>query len=662
MIMDYPWYYVLAALMAGALYAGVLYFVGRGRFSGWLRWLLAALRFVAVSTIALLLLAPVSRQTVHERLRPHVVLLEDASLSVQQSADSAFSLLGLADDLKDDLNITHETFGDANATDIGEALLRHRYDDVATIVLATDGIYNRGGNPASIAEGLGCPVYTVALGDTTLRRDATLADLRVGRIAMLGNSFPVEVTIGATLLGGHNAQLTVSDAQGRQVYSQRIAYEGDDYGTTVTTTLPADAPGLQRYTVHLTTVEGEITSENNTLSFYVDVIDTRRRVAIVADAPHPDLAAMKHAIESNPAYQATILLADDLQRRRATMQDSNYSLVVMHNLPSNQHTDVAFADGLPVLYVIGLHTDLSRFNALHSGLEILAKAVRSNEVTAVGQEAFGLFHLDAADREAIEAMPPLAAPFGEARLSADVQTLFSARVGPVDSRQPLVAATAQGEQRRAFVWGEGLWSWRLADWQANSSHEHFDRLMTQLVAFTAMQQQRDRLQVETERNYSAGETPIVRAQLYNEAYELTNTPEVTLSLSGDSLKADYRFLRDGQAYRLALPDLPQGLYRYTATTGDGLKAEGSFAIEAMNLEQRRLVADHSLLRTISATTGGEMYHPSDLSTLTTQLSTLKPTIYTHTRYTELLRLPAVLALIILLLAAEWVLRKYHGGI
>lgn len=661
MLIDYPWYFVVLGLLVGALYAAVLYFVGKPRFGRGLKWLLAALRFVAVSAIVLLLLAPVSRRTVHERQQPRVVLLEDASLSVLSSADSALSLQTLYDELSGNYNVTFETFGDRHSTDIGEALLRHRYDDVAAIALATDGIYNRGGNPASLSERLTCPVYTVALGDTMRHRDAALTDLRVSRIALLGNDFPIEVTIGATLLGGRSATLSVTNAEGHQLHSQRIVYDGDDYGTTVSAMLHADKPGLQRYTVRLAPVDGEISIENNTLTFFVDIIDTRRRVAIVADAPHPDLAAMKHAIESNPAYQATVMMADDMQRQYNGLRDSNYSLTVLHNLPSKRHTDIGYADGLPTLFVIGLHTDLPRFNALHTGIEIMAKTERSNEVTAISQDAFGLFHLDGDDCEAVEAMPPLVAPFGEARLSADVQTLFTARVGPVDSRQPLVAASAQGEVRRAFVWGEGLWRWRLADWQANSSHDHFDRLMTQLVAFAAMQQQRERLRVEAQRSYVQGETPVVRAYLYNETYELTNTPDLTLTLQSDSTKGDYQFLRDGQAYRVALPDLPQGLYRYSVSSADGQKSDGSFAIEALNLEQRRLTADHNLLRTVSATTGGEMYYPNQLVELKEQISTLKPVIYTHTRYTELLRLPLVMALIVLLLAAEWVLRKYYGN-
>ena len=661
MLLDYPWYYVLLCLLAGTVYAVVLYYLGHRHFGKRLNALLAALRFLTVSAIALLLLAPMARQTVNERQQPHVVLLEDESLSIALGADSSFSLNTLINDIDDNIRVSHEPFGNQNATDIGEALLRHRYDDVAAIVLATDGIYNRGSNPVTLAEQIECPIYTVALGDTTPLRDATLADLRVSRIAMLGGNFPLEVTIGATLLRGATAQLTISNAQGQTLYSQYLNYDADDYGTTIATALPADKPGLQRYTLHLSVADGEVSVANNTLTFYIDVIDTRRQVAFFANAPHPDLAALKRAIESNPTYKATIIMADEAQSSRFHPQDSNFSLAVLHNLPSRTHTDIHYADNLPQIFIIGTQTDLSRFNALHTGLEIMSRTNHNNDVTALHQSQFALFHFDGGDADAVEAMPPLAAPFGEARLSADVQTLFTARIGTIDSRQPLVSATAQGEWRHAWVWGEGLWRWRLADWQASSTHDHFDHLITQLVAFTAMQQQRERLQVETERSYSTGETPIVRAQLYNESYELTNTPEVTFSLKGDSLKADYQFARDGQAYRLTLPDLPQGLYHYTATSGS-LTTTGSFAIDALNLEQRRLVADHNLLRTISATTGGEMYYPDQISSLNSQLSSLKPTIYTHTRYAEFLRLPLILALIVLLLGAEWIIRKYNGMI
>lgn len=646
---------VALCLLAGALYAAVLYYVGRRRFSRRTNVVLSVLRFLAVSVIALLLLAPMTRRTVHEHQKPHVVVAIDRSASVMQGKDSAF----VCDDLdsRQHLRLTTVEFGDAVSTDIG-SVLQAAADDADAIVLVTDGISNRGPNPTSVAEHLAVPVHTIALGDTTLRRDAALGTLRVGRVAMSGSTIPLEVTAVASLLAGRQTTFSITDARGRSLFSQRVAYDDDRFAVSLSTTLPAAEAGLQRYTATLALVDGELTTENNSITFYVDVIDARRKVAIVAAAPHPDLAALRRAIESNPNYEADILFANDMRGFKA----DDYSLVVLHNLPSRSHPDVSFAVGLPQLFVVGLGTDLARFNALHTGLEIVAKSQRTNEVTAIARDGFTLFNFDASDAAAFEALPPLAAPFGEARMSEGMQTLFGARLGNIDTRQPLVAATAQGEHRRVVVWGEGLWRWRMACYANDASHGRFDRLVQQLVTFAAMNADRQRLRVESDRTYLSGMPIVLHAQLYNEAYELTNAAEVSLDIKGDSTSGTFAFQRDGDAYSLTLPDLAEGIYRYRATTADGLLAEGSFAVETQGVEMARLVADHAVLRTISMTTGGIAAVPTDLADLQKQLADLKPTIYSHTRYSDLLGLPLVLALIVLLLGAEWLIRKLNGEV
>jgi len=667
MVIDYPWYFVLLCLLVGAAYAAGLYYVGHRRFDKGINTLLAGLRFVAMSAIALLLLAPVAKRTVHERQKPLLVLVDDCSESVRMSADSSFSLLDLwykvweKDDLKENCRMSYIGNGsNVGQTDLS-AMMLEVPPDAAAIVLASDGIHNRGPQPTTTAERLGVPVYTVALGDTTPRCDAALSNIRYNRIAYLGNAFPVEITIGAHRLKGRTAQLTVADGRGKKVAQQQVAYGDDDFSSTMTFSIPAEAKGLQKYVVSLSLVEGEVEPTNNVQTLYVDVIDGRRKVVIVGNAPHPDLAALKRAVESNPNYEAEVMLADNGKLK----VESDVSLAILHNLPSATHQIPKELENLPQVFVIGTQTDLPRFNALHTGLEIVSKVKKSSEVTAVYNDRFSLFNYDASDGEALEQLPPLDAPFGEAKASASLQSLLTARLGSIDTRQPLVAAQAQGYQHKVFVWGEGLWKWRLTDYLNNSSHEHFDRLVSQIINFTAITDQRERFIVETERHYSDYDNIMVSAQLYNDAYEPFNTPNATFSLKGDSVKGAFNFTRSGDNYSLTLGRLPEGLYRYTAQTqynGETLTTEGSFAVEALHLEQANLTADHALLRSISAITGGKMYYPDQLSELSDELSAFKPIIYTHTRYSELLNLPWVLVLIILLLGAEWVLRKYHGEI
>lgn len=660
MIIDYPWYFVIFCLLAGACYAGVLYFVGRNAFGKRMQWLLAALRFAAVSCIALLLLAPVARRTVHERQQPLVVLVEDCSQSVKASADSAFTLQGLYEDLADNYRLQLNADTSAPGQTDLSALLLDVPADAAAIVLASDGIHNRGPQPTSTVERLGIPVYTVALGDTTPRCDAALAAVRHNRIAYLGNSFPVELTVGATRLKGRQALLAIHDARGRKVAEQKVGYDDEDYSATQAFSLMASEPGLQRYTARLSVVDGECEASNNSLTFYVDVIDGRRKVAIVGNAPHPDLAALRHAVESNPNYEAEVFLSEELRKNE---EPKGFSLAILHNLPSATNQVPKTFENLPQVFVIGMQTDLPRFNALKTGLEIVSRVKKASEVTAAYNDRFSLFTFGADDGAAMEQLPPLSAPFGEAKSSAALQSLLTARLGAIDTRQPLVAAAAQGTTHRAFVWGEGLWKWRLADYLNNSSHEHFDRMVSQLVNFTAVTDQRERFMVETDRHYSTSDNIVISAQLYNDAFEPYNTPEATFTLKGDSVQGDFSFERQGSGYSLSLGNLPEGLYRYSAravSDGTTLTAEGSFAVEALHMELANLTANHTLLRTLSTLTGGQMFYPNDLSTLHSKLSTLKPVIYTHTRYSELLSLPWILALILLLLGAEWVLRKYHG--
>lgn len=668
MTLDYPWYFVLLCLLAGAAYAAAMYFWGKNPFRHGLRWGLAALRFAAASAIAFLLLAPTVRRTEHERQQPLVVLAEDRSSSVtaMHRAGDEIPADQLRNQLEGDFRLLYTSNNDhPEHTDLGALLDVPR--DAAAVVLFSDGLHNRGQNPVSVAEGLGMPVYTVAVGDTTQRNDAWLSHLRTNRIAYRNSEMTVEVTVNAVGLAGQKADLWVNGASGRTVAIQSITYTGNHFSTTRTLTIPiGDKTGLQRYDVYLDELREETPMGNNHLAFYVDVIDNRQQVAIIGAAPHPDLSALKQAVESNPNYEATVLLAGDLQKSDFRTPNSNLTLAILHNLPTATLAVPEAVRELPQVYVIGMQTDLPRFNAMKTGLEIVSRVKKSTDLTAVYNEGFTLFRYDRGDGEALEQLPPLTAPFGEAKVSDGVQSLLTGRLGNIDSRQPLVAATSQGGQRKVFVWGEGLWRWRLNDYLNHQSHAHFDRLVGQLVNFAAQQEGRDRFRVEAERIYATFEKVELKAQLYNEAYEPVNTPEATLTLSGDSIKkADFTFSRQGDGYALNLGTLPTGTYRYTAhTTLDGqkLSAEGTFAVEETSFELATLTADHTLLRTISAATGGSMFFPDNLDALEAELRKIKPVIHTHTRHSELLSLPLVLGLILLLLAAEWVLRKYHGEI
>lgn len=692
MSLDYPWYFFLFCLLLGAAFSCLLYFFDRKRL-GKLQWWLGALRFLSVTLIAFLLLAPLVKRDIHQKEKPIVVVAQDVSKSLDYCKDSAYyhtdyakDMQRLIDDLSKDYDVQCYTYGDVleqgvsttpdYSTNISQALsdIAQHYAgrNLGAVVLSGDGIYNQGANPTAMAERANFAIYTIALGDTSLRRDATIANVRCNRIAYLGNQFPMEITVRATRLKGEKRMLTVS-RQGKQLFSKATSYSSDDYVTTETVLLDADQPGLHNYTIRIAPCDDEATLQNNTLQVAVEVIDGRQKIAILAAAPHPDVAALKQSIESNQNYEVSVFVG----RQKEPLNLRDYDLLILHNLPSAtdfQVTNSSTAQcNIPTIYIIGAQTHLPSFNNLHAGLEVITKLSKQQEVSPQFNSHFSSFSLDESTCNHLLQMPPLVAPFGEYRVASGTQCLFTAKIGSVNSDQPLIAFSQQGGQRAAFVVGEGLWRWRLADYQANGSHSNFDALINKMVVYTSLQENKQRFRITSHPVFRQGEDVVLEAELYNDNYEPVNTPEVTIEISSDEEahgKSDkYAFNRNGTGYYLNLGVLAPGGYSYTAhcasAPAGNQKLTGHFVVEALNLEALNLVADHSLLNTLAQTTGGAMLYPQQidqLPQLLKQRSDMQPVIYSHTRYTQLLNLPLIFILIVLLLGVEWIVRKYNGEI
>lgn len=704
LIIDYPWYFILLCLLLGAAYAYILYFLRLRKhaalpFSRRLTAGLFLLRMLTVAAIAFLFLSPLVRRETNRKEKPIVIIAEDDSKSLDYSPDSAYyheafqrDMQHLAEALASDFDVVRYRYGasvtqqedadnasrfEGKSTDMSELLStvaeRYYHRNVGALVLTGDGIHNKGTNPINVTASLPFPIYTVAMGDTTVRRDASVNNVRTNRIAYLGNSFPMEVTVNASRLKGEHSTLTVS-CDGRKIFSKPINFDNNRFSTTESLMLDADRPGLHNYIVEIAPLREEQTTRNNRRVIPVEVIDGHQKIAILYAVPHPDVGALRRSVEHNQNYEVEAFPAKDF---KGPVRD--YDLLILHQLPSKvaeANVDVAalLKEGTPALFVLGSQSDLPRLNALHTGLEVFARIDRMNEVSAVSDKGFTYFTLSDDTRQQLEKFPPLVSPFGEYKLGGNGQKLFTSKIGAVNSGQPLVAVSQQGDRRYSFVAGEGLWRWRLADYQANQSYAHFDEMMDKLVVFTALRVNKERFHVEVDHVFSETEAVLLEAQLYNDNYEMVNEPDVELTVrrqdNGDGTAPEsgkrYLFNRSATGYAINLGTLAPGSYNYTATTrfnGKSYSASGTFLVENLHLEAMNLVADHSLLATLADGTGGAMVEAHDVARLEQMLKErkdIKTLIYSETRYSDMLNLPWIFVLLILLLTAEWVLRKYNG--
>lgn len=660
---------------------------------GWGRRLalvMAAIRALAISLIAFFLLQPLIKVKVEDIRKPVIVIAHDGSSSLLATKDSTAlrsaykeRLVALADKLSGKYDVRSFTYGqgveeglsftqEQPLTDIDQAF-REVYDrfsgpDIGAVIVDGDGIWNRGSDPRLSARRIGVPVYTIAMGDTTVRTDLVLKAVEHNRITYLGNEFPLLVRLEARHLAGRATRVSVVQ-NGVEVAGKDIPITADPMFLEVPLLVKAASAGLQRYTVSLRSIEGEVTEVNNARTILVEVLDDRKKVLLLAAAPHPDLAAIRNALGGLDGYATEFALADAFS---GSVED--YDLVILHQLPSmkGQGKNVLErikAKGLPVWYFLGTETDFVAFGQQGAGVNVVAQRGRITDAQASGDPSFPLFTMDAEEVRSIERFPPLQVPFGDYELGKGASAMLAQRVGVVNTATPLIAVQ-QGERRTAVTCGEGFWRWRLADQQMQQSTVHFDGLVRKLVQFLAVKADKQRFRTDHARIFAENEPVIINAELYNASYELVNEPEAKVTFTDEAGK-DYPFLfsRLGSSYRLEAGQLPPGRYTYTAKVsyaGEDLSANGGFNVQELVAEQLTTTADHGLWRDIAARSSGFSVAPdkAGLASIADALNERKDLAarsYAHTGFNDLIGSKWIFFILLALLATEWGARRWAGA-
>ncbi|HMP28943.1 MAG TPA: hypothetical protein PKD85_05050 [Saprospiraceae bacterium] len=478
--LSYPLWFLLLCFLAGAIYTSILYHNDK-KFAdkpSWLRYTLRILRFLVGFIIAFLLLAPIFKDQTTEKKEPLVVFLKDQSQSIASGAssielnnfNSSFSKL------KGDVNSKYEVvdlgFGQSafltssdsfnqKTTNIAEAL-KYVYDtyadqNIGAIVLASDGIFNEGANPLYSNAKFSCPIYTIGLGDTTIRKDLVINDILSNKIAYLGDKFTIQVGIGAKNADNTSSKITIfeEDNNGnRKFIGDKIinVKSNNDY-QTFDFVIDAQKSGVVKYTATVGALAGENNTQNNRKDFYVEIIDARIKVLIYANSPHPDIGALFSIIEENKNYEVSTFFSYD------NVVVTDYDFVIFHNLPS---TSLDLSNilkqldnkGVNRLYFVGTQTDQNKLNAVQSVISLTGNSSNTEiiEPTVVG--SFDKFLISDEFKSRLPKYPPLVAPFGSYKLGGFSTVLLNQKIKKVPTQNPLMALEDKNGKREGVIVGE----------------------------------------------------------------------------------------------------------------------------------------------------------------------------------------------------------------
>lgn len=689
-VTEYPLWFVILCLLLGIAYALILYYKeSKSEFSKALKWVMAAFRTITITLISFLLLSPMIRTTTHHIEKPIIIFAQDNSQSIINGTDSGFYLNqyppminSMLDRISSSFAVDKFTFGQTldkdfqidysdKLTDISVLFqnINDKYagQNVGALILASDGIYNRGLNPLYSTDKFHFPIYTVALGDTSLRKDIILFKVNFNSIAYLENEFPVEVLVSADKCQQMKTELTISEKDS-VLFRKVINISSENFLETINLHLKADDPGLHRYSIRLKGVENEVSQTNNDQDIFIDVIEDRQKILVLSQSPHPDISALKQAILTNKNYIVEDFIVDEFSKEIA-----EYNLIILHGLPSTSNNissvlEKITREHIPVLFMISKQTNLPLFNRQNTGIMIKGDQIFFNESNPEINAEFTSFTLTHATLQALNDFPPLISPYGNSIIQPSANILFFQKIGEVITREPLLIFNQTSESKFGIFYGTGIWKWRMFDYSKTGNHEAYNEIIKKAIQYLSVKVDKSFFRVFCKNSFTENENIEFNAEVYNDNYELINTPEVTVSII-DSQNRNYSFVfnNNGSVYSLNAGKLSVDHYSYSASVRIGDKIftdKGEFTVTPLTIEFVNTVANHNLLYNLAIKSGGQMVYPDHINKLTDAIlnsDSIKKITYSTRSYSEILNFPALLVLLIALLTTEWFMRKRAGA-
>ena len=578
----------------------------------------------------------------------------------------------------------------------------------SAIVLLSDGINTEGETLADAARQAGrkgVPLFTVALGSESPARDLELTDLLVDDVVFVNDVVNFEFKLAGAGLEGRQVKVTLREKKQRQPLAEQtvvIAPEGQPQKVRIPYR-PTEV-GEFDYIVEVEHLPEELQSDNNRQTRRVSVRKEQIKVLLVQSYPSYEFRYLKHLLERDSTIQLkTVLQEADLEyaeqdqsalRVFPVRRDELFAYDVLIFGDVNPAflsgsamqfiSDFATEKGGGVVFIAGpRHTPLEyRDSPLAVLFPIDFNGAAGPDPGQVVNEPYQLLPTDEGlaspamqlgdtpneTAEIWRKLPPLYWFFEAPTLkpAARVWAKHPVRIGPEGRPLPLIAMHYVGSGKVVFHATDETWRWRY-----RVGDVFFARYWIQTIRFLSRSKLlgKDRSAELTvdRREYRRGEPVRMRVRFLDDRQAPPEDDGVTLVVehSGDkNRRLTLHRVGGGNrgVFEGTLGNPTDGEYHVwvAAPSLPGEAPAADFRVVAPPGERARLQTDVAELRSAAADTKGRFY------TLETAGKIVRDLPAGRQVKTEPLP-PVVLwnhwllaPLVIGLLVAEWVLRKWGG--
>jgi len=292
------------------------------------RFFLAVLRALALILIAFIIFEPILVLTEKKILQPVNLFFVDnsRSMTIDDGTDRIRLVNNFIDEISqsdlygekrfysfgskinsvksDSLKELKFSENSTNYANIIEAI-KNSEENLSTITIISDGVITDGSAPIYNAKRTGIPFYNFAVGDSSKKRDVELKSVTFNDYIYSETA----TTISATVLnnGFADKNLSVELYEGSNLISQKSVLLDKSGVNSVSFEYKPIGRGEKKIQVKTSKLEGENSIHNNSKSFFVNILENKINILLIAGKPSADLTLIKTSLSSDLNFNVNTL-------------------------------------------------------------------------------------------------------------------------------------------------------------------------------------------------------------------------------------------------------------------------------------------------------------------------------------------------------------------
>jgi len=690
---------LISAIILGILYTLYIYKYTIPETTKLLKSILIVIRAAALSLILFLLFEPSLLLKYNESIEPVNLVLVDNSHSIA-ARDSTNRVKLIADFINDysqkvDEENKYYTFSsiidtitnpdelninfDGSKTNFEQIVnfIKDSKQNIASATIISDGIINEGSSSPTNFEQIGIPIYTVSIGDTTVRTDLGIKKVIYNDLIYSNSPTELQVVLFNKHLSDKLVTLFLYE-DSKLIDQMNVKLDSSGFNNIAFSYTP-NFPGERVLNISVSMLENEETFENNKYPFVVNILNDKIRLLLISGSPSYDYRIMKQILKENK----NITVEEIIQiTPNKFLPDSKFEgkidsadIYLMIDFPT-QHsphsiisklTNTIKKNNKSFFFVLSQSVDQKKLMSLDIDLPFGIQNYSSQfkQVNLlINSKSHPIISSSIAEWNDL---PPIFQTNSKIKVIPGNDYLAYSKYKNTKTDAPLIILGNISKTRSIVLNGFEVWRWKL---QSNSRAAHLlDTFLNNSIKWLYSDKQDKRIFVSPiKKVFKQNDEIEFRASIYDETLTPRNDAAVTINVSNQNENYNFELKSIGNGlYEGKLNNRGTGNFNYKSIIQLDEKnivgPSGKFIISDINIENINYVLNENYLKLLTNITSGKSFKILDYKDLFDNLNfNQKNRVVTNVSRVEykIWNSEWILGLIVFLFSIEWFLRKRKG--